>query len=1496
MRRIWKILLILIPLLIIIAAAAIALWHEKLTSFLLPVVETRLSEALGQEVRIGRISGDLVSGAVLYDVRVAEGKRLAQGALVRIKRVAVRYRLRDLIFGRQGPAAAVARVDVAGAELKLSRDRAGRWNIAPLLKPRPPPAGRFTGVINISDSTVAYTDESPPPSLRRPLKMTFVDLSGVVRPGRTEGGIFRLAAGVGEGGAERLKVFSSYGAGPMRLQVTLSDASLAQWGRRLAIKGVELSGGKLGVSLTGVITGAPKRRFEYAARAQVRDGAVRLAQIREPLRSLDGTALIAGDQVRVLGLSGAAGSMRFEASGLISGLNQPQLDLSINATGITADSAAKLTKLTLPQELRAGPATAKVTVRGSLKSPVVEGRLEVERAQFRDLAVSAMGADVTYRDGLTWLRGLRADAAGGEVAGEAWFRAQGKRVEIAFQAHASDLNLARALSEARIKSPQPVTGSAQAYLAGTYDPGGLIIVGGFEARDGSVGELRFSSAYGVAETNKGNLRIASGRIESPAGTAVIEGAISADRALDLEVRASDIDLATVARLAGAKSEEIAGTGYFAGRVSGTVDEPQVAGTFEATDAKFHDQQFVLLDGKVSASRTSAAVADLLAYQEDARYVVSAALEGLDRPRDEIAINGTVQVGYAHLANILAMAGVSAEAQGEVEASVQVGGTIGAPVASGKVELLRPGWSGWALDSAQAELSLSEGVVHLAEATARVGDSVMSASGQVSTEGALDIGFTADVELADLRPPENVKSPLDLQGKLTVSGKIGGTTKQPQITAQARSDRISVEGEAFADLTLQTAYSGETQSNQFSISFAQGDARFSTEGSANFEAETIQASADLNSGRLEALRRVLQTVGRRFPEDSTMWRIARAASAAPSPVNGGLDLHARFAGPWREPTGEVDIKTSGVSVGGAAVPDAAAALALSDHVIQVRSFEAREEPAYVTASGTIDLEGPIALEVDAYNLNAGLFEPWVGSAQEASGSADVFVTVSGTLEQPQIVGSMELAHLSVAGVTLDQLQVPRFEVGGESLVAEEIIAAAGPYVLRGSATIPISWQPPGINPQGHLSVAIDFNNEDLALLTRMTSAISSASGTLNGRVELTGSLDQPELLGGLTVSQGFFRISGQRTGVGGLEADIKFEGRRVVVQRLTGVVGAGGFQAGGEVGLVTLDPSQLMSNRFDLSITGSGLEIDARPAFAGKVDLALTLVTPEQEGAPPVLGGRVVLASGEIGIPQRPQVSPVAEQPIFNPRLDIEVVFQPALRVRTATISMEVSGSGRIGGQLSSLSASAVVESRRGRFDLPGATFRITYASLDATMSPPRVPAPNMPAVAEVRASIRLEAESMVRGYQVYLSMSGPLTEPNVEPKIDLRSVPALDEERLWAMVTGLPVGPEATAFGERTRDLLTSGLGTIALYPLERAAARALGLEELGVEYSAYEPMRLRVGTYLIKNLYSTYIRSLSGPTWDFTLAYQVLPTLSLGVRINELNQLFYEALTTRRF
>ncbi|HUT74787.1 MAG TPA: translocation/assembly module TamB domain-containing protein [Armatimonadota bacterium] len=1514
MHRLWKILVILLPLLVIVAAGVAALSGKKLAARLRPVVESQLSQTLGREVRVGGISGGLLRGAVLHDVTIADGKRPQGGVLARAKRVAVRYHLRPLLSGGKGSAAAIDRVSVTGARVELARDRGGRWNIASLFKPRVPPARRFTGVVTIADSTLVFTDQSPPAPVTRSLQMRLVNLSGRLTPDPRRGLVFRLSAQVADGGMKRIAVAGSSDGKRTVLHVAAADVNLADWGTRLAMGGVHLLGGSADVNVTGAVAKRDARWvFDYVARARVRDATLRLGRGRELLRSVTGPLIIAGGRLRLLGVTGTVGGAQFAASGSIGVLSAPQLDLRISTDHLALETAARMAGFRPPAGLQTAPISLDLAVRGSFLHPFAQGTVRSPRVRYRGVAVNELATKVSYRDGKVWLRGMRLRAQGGAVSGDGWLKLERGATEVAFEVWGRDLDLGGLVSAARaaglavgapaagraplVVTSEAVAGTVNAHVAGTWDARGLRAAGSFEARDGRIGDLRFSAAAGAARLERGELQVASARIDSPAGTAVVRGAIGADGTLDLQVVATELDLAALTRLVGARSE-VGGVGYFSGTLSGSLADPTASGRFEALDAEYAGQRFDLLSGAATASRKSLTADGLLAYQAGTRYAVSGSLTGLDRPRDQMGVAGRVEVSYAPLAELLARAGIEADVEGRVEASVEIGGTLGEPTAQGWVRLYRPMWRGIAGDYAQARFDLAGGVARISEARAQAGESQLTAAGEITTHGELRLTYSADVQLADLPPRASLGLPLDVSGRVTASGEIGGTVRRPLLTADARCERIAIGAEVLTEATAQARPGDPPQHMELRLSFAQGPARYQAAGWADIASRTVQLEASITGGRLGRLRSALQAMAERFPPDSVAGRVGQAVATAPSPVRGNLDLQATVSGPWRAPLAEVGFQVSDASIAGAPIPDVTAAVNLRRHALEVRRFEARRGAAYAMASGTVELDGELALEVDAYNVRAELLEPWLGLKRQVSGSADLSASVGGTMQRPTIVGSIEVADLAAGGLRVEHLRVSRFEVQGDSLVADDVVVALGPHVVHASCAVPITWRPLGIDAARPLSAALNLEGQDLALLARVAPAVAESAGALDGRVVMGGTLRRPELFGAIKVSHGTVKLRAPQVGVRTLEGSVRFEGRRVLVEGVTGLVGDGAFKARGEVGLVSLRPSQLMSNRFDLTFAGAGLDLDFAPLFVGKVDADLALASPPQADTPPAVRGRVLLASGDLGLPPRGALRPLAQSSLFDPLLAINVEFDPNLWLRTPTMSMQVSGNGHIGGRLTAPVATATLESRRGTVDLPVAHFRVSYASLDATVSSPSAPGPGLPPAAEVRVVMRLDAEANVRGYRVYLAMSGPLTDPNAEPLVELRSVPALDEQRLWALVTGLPLGTVTSELGSSTSAVVTTGLGGVVLYPLERALASALGLQEFGVEYNRYEPLRVRVGGYVLEHVYVTYLRSVSADIreWDFVLAYEVLPSVALGARINERNELLWEGQTTWRF
>src|SRR3954447_13836510 len=102
-----------------------------------PLVVAELQRQLGREVAIGRLDVHKPGRIVMDRVAVAANRRLAQGALLRAKRVVIRYSWLDVIWFRTDVIGSVRQIEIQEPSALLVRSRTGRFNVQDLIKPRP---------------------------------------------------------------------------------------------------------------------------------------------------------------------------------------------------------------------------------------------------------------------------------------------------------------------------------------------------------------------------------------------------------------------------------------------------------------------------------------------------------------------------------------------------------------------------------------------------------------------------------------------------------------------------------------------------------------------------------------------------------------------------------------------------------------------------------------------------------------------------------------------------------------------------------------------------------------------------------------------------------------------------------------------------------------------------------------------------------------------------------------------------------------------------------------------------------------------------------------------------------------------------------------------------------------------------------------------------------------------------------------------------------------
>ncbi len=442
------------------------------------------------------------------------------------------------------------------------------------------------------------------------------------------------------------------------------------------------------------------------------------------------------------------------------------------------------------------------------------------------------------------------------------------------------------------------------------------------------------------------------------------------------------------------------------------------------------------------------------------------------------------------------------------------------------------------------------------------------------------------------------------------------------------------------------------------------------------------------------------------------------------------------------------------------------------------------------------------------------------------------------------------------------QSAKFSGGGSN------VTIAGVYALSDS----------GVN-----SIAVD-GRINLALLNAVPQVATSDTffgGYATVAVRVSGPKSNARLSGTATMENAAVAafIGSSRLTFDRLKGRILFASNQAQIDTAEGYLGGGKFNATGGV----LFRDNLTVDSFRVALDGSNITVplpedfvttgDARLEFsgrrlnenllvqiAGNIRARRALYTRDIELAN-IVGGR---SAGSISS---------GPSSLLAPRFDLTIEGRDALVVRnniadlTASVSLRLTGStanpqisGRItanGGQLFF---------RRDRYDIQRAVLEFPP---DTTIEP----------------VINLQAESLIQGYQVFVNLSGPLTE--TESLIaSVRSSPALPSQDVLSLITtgnlsnteaGLP-GFASTGINTAAEVLTDS----IINEPVRKATDKLFGLNVFEIDpiisgERLNPSARLTVGRQINNNLRVTYATNLSqDQNQVLALEYRVSNRLSV--------------------
>jgi autotransporter translocation and assembly factor TamB len=184
--------------------------------------------------------------------------------------------------------------------------------------------------------------------------------------------------------------------------------------------------------------------------------------------------------------------------------------------------------------------------------------------------------------------------------------------------------------------------------------------------------------------------------------------------------------------------------------------------------------------------------------------------------------------------------------------------------------------------------------------------------------------------------------------------------------------------------------------------------------------------------------------------------------------------------------------------------------------------------FIEADGLLPPTGTADLRIRAGQIQLADVRRLMPTLPEMSGTLSLQASVLGPVTDPRLVLDAAVDSLTTRGVTIDRLAVLGRYQGGRMEVSGDA-QYAGREVLELRAGIPMTVSLGGIVPKvalvrdGALTATLTADSVPLALAAAAVATIKDAEGVARARIDVAGTLREPQVRGTATVSGGALTV-------------------------------------------------------------------------------------------------------------------------------------------------------------------------------------------------------------------------------------------------------------------------------------------------------------------------------------------------------------------------------------
>jgi autotransporter translocation and assembly factor TamB len=635
---------------------------------------------------------------------------------------------------------------------------------------------------------------------------------------------------------------------------------------------------------------------------------------------------------------------------------------------------------------------------------------------------------------------------------------------------------------------------------------------------------------------------------------------------------------------------------------------------------------------------------------------------------------------------------------------------------------------------------------------------------------------------------------------------------------------------------------------------------------------------------------------------------------PAAVRGSLIFEARAQGTTENPSAELTCRGYGLGQGSVEIDSMRAHLLLADHLLELTVLDIFEQDHHSLASASLALTetdpGRYTLSnrsafhgrVQGQRLDLAMVREFLPLEMEMAGRCAYDVSWEGTLNDPRPFGTIEVREgafqVNPSAPPIEQIDLS-FSLQDSVLTVDRLTASFHqmPLSLLGQITVS---QLRDVQVQLDLAVA-DFgtvagrgtispdslemtahiHQMDLSLVQPFFVRLEKLSGTLNTEVLLSGSPQDPQMKGHLTIHRLVLQPRDLDTPLTGGVVTARFDRDTVVIDSLFMCYGNGTIFLSGRAAhsFGELTDANLQTRVRDIHIRRPE-EVNAR---IRSVDLIYRRTNGHY-----LLHGDVVLGETRMLVDFKPQsISPFAqrvERPkkelpaiLGQTRLDVRLHESENIWVDNNLARLRLHAELGVIGTAAQPNLSGRLAVEEGYILYLDRKFKMQRGTVDFA-DPQRL---NPIIDFSTESSVSSYQEGEWQAYSIVLSVQGPLD----EARVSLTSEPPLDKPDIVSLLTlgrtrgQLSSGRDgSSALVERAKDLSSKRITGYT----ERKLGRLLGLEQITIEGNLFQfdkswGPRLVASKKISKRMDVTYTTTVGYLNdYNIQLGYRLTPHFSL--------------------